>query len=342
MEIQFNNEREHINYNLVKNANILFPEMSKDGRIFHYTSTAGLEGILSNKKLYFTNIRYMNDKNEILAGMECLAKKLNIPKDKFLELVHRRKNLGEQNFVCCFSYEQNSLPLWNYYCKDVNNRGFNIEFNARSLIESILKSNPCLEGCSIAYGDVDYCNENCSTYSDVYANKLTSLYMLDFINFCINSCTMSEEISKEIPSSRIEELNSAIENAQKSSVSDNLPVYFFDGSSCCFGKSINRDYMNFIKDSHFSQEREFRIIVSVPDSQLLRLKEQGAYKLRISNGIITPYLELSFSLNSVTCITISPMNKNELVTNSVYELLFYSGLKPDYSLIKNSKIPVRF
>ena len=46
--------------------------------------------------------------------------------------------------------------MWNYYTKEINNQGYNIEFNDKKLVASILHSNSVLDGCDISFGIVDY------------------------------------------------------------------------------------------------------------------------------------------------------------------------------------------
>ena len=64
-----------INSTVLKNK-IIFPQGTKPKRIFHYTSIHGLQGILEKRTLRFTNINYLNDKDEITAGIEGLAKSI--------------------------------------------------------------------------------------------------------------------------------------------------------------------------------------------------------------------------------------------------------------------------
>ena len=78
-----------INYSKLENSEIDFYGVKKR-RIFHYTSIRGLEGILGHRKLHFTNIKYMNDKDEIIAGVESMAK---ISEDS-------EKNDGNATFCC--------------------------------------------------------------------------------------------------------------------------------------------------------------------------------------------------------------------------------------------------
>ena len=102
--------------------------------------------------------------------------------------------------------------------------------------------------------------------------------------------------------------------------------------------------MYFIKRDCFRQEKEFRIVISVPDELLPKLTDKKVYKFRISNGVLVPYLELKFSKEVVKSLTISPTVKSDLVEQSIQDFIKYSGYNiEDFSkFIKHSEIPVRF
>ena len=127
MKIDFNSNK--IDFGLIEKGNITFKKNTKAKQIFHYTSIGGLEGILTYKKLRFTNIKYMNDKDEIIAGLDSIAKACDASDEERESLLSAFINHGTQTFVCCFSLEEDSLPMWNYYTKEINNQGFNIEFD---------------------------------------------------------------------------------------------------------------------------------------------------------------------------------------------------------------------
>ena len=139
----------------LQNSKLLFYKSTKSRRIFHYTSIVGLEGILGNRTLRFTNIKYMNDKDEIIAGLDSMAKICHASEEEREKLCSSFISHGMQTFVCCFSVEEDSLPMWNYYTKEINNQGYNIEFDDKQLVESILRGNDALNGCSLAFGIVD-------------------------------------------------------------------------------------------------------------------------------------------------------------------------------------------
>jgi len=56
--------------------------------------------------------------------------------------------------------------MWNYYTKDINNQGYNLGFDYKKLVVSLLKNNPKLHGCKFTFGKVDYCLSE-----DTYARR---------------------------------------------------------------------------------------------------------------------------------------------------------------------------
>lgn len=334
-----------IDYSRLQKAKLSFHKNTKVKPIFHYTSIGGLEGILNYKKLRFTNIMYMNDKDEIKAGLESLAKACNASEDEREKLCAVFNSHGIQTFVCCFSLEEDSLPLWNYYTKEINNQGYNIEFDDKKLVESILRNNPFLDGCGLSFGIVDYSKDNDSEYSRTITNEiLTSMDLsISKLFLTVVKGTLKDR-SSNIDESSLQDLEKTIADTEKKRNLNDLPIYFYNGEKCSFEKNSSGEYLYFIKRDYFKQEREFRIVITVPDERLAELKEKGAYKFRIGNGILIPFLELSFSEDVVKSITISPTIQSDLVEFSIRDFLNYCKFDvEDYSkFIKHSNVPVRF
>ena len=123
-----------IDYARLQNAKSIFAQGMRSKSIYHYTSIGGLQGILQSKTLRFTNIKYMNDRDEIIAGLESIAYTCNASQEECELLRSSFMNHGAQTFVCCFSLEDGSLPMWNYYTKEINNQGYNIEFDHKNFL----------------------------------------------------------------------------------------------------------------------------------------------------------------------------------------------------------------
>lgn len=139
-------------------------------RLYHYTSPEGLIGILNSENfvLRFSRFDCLNDVTEgILAYKlfnEVIAelKNENLISDQLYELAAQIKPedgdfyiiklakaekvrtetekdenglfwLNEDKYLCCFSEEPDSLPMWNYYTKGISARGYNIGISKSSL-----------------------------------------------------------------------------------------------------------------------------------------------------------------------------------------------------------------
>lgn len=63
-----------VDYSHLQKSKLKFKKGQRAKSVYHYTSIGGLESILRNKTLRFTNIKYMNDKDEIIAGLDSIAK----------------------------------------------------------------------------------------------------------------------------------------------------------------------------------------------------------------------------------------------------------------------------
>ena len=290
-------------------------------------------------------MKYMNDKDEIIAGLDSIAKDCRASEKTRKQLRSAITNLGMQIFVCCFSLKEDSFPMWNYYTKEVNSQGYNIEFDDKKLVESILQSNPVLDGCYVSFGNVDYSKDNNSKYSHILTSRLMSFMdMVISKIFLIVATGMSKKQTSGIDQSALRELEKKVSDSEKAQKPDNLPVYIYHGEQCSFEKAEFSDYLFFIKRDCFRQESEFRIVISVPDGLLDKFTEMGVYKFRAGSGILIPYIELKFSENAVKSITISPTVQSDLVESSIWDFLQYCKYNvPDFSnFIKHSNIPVRF
>lgn len=332
-------ERRNINLEKLKDKKIKFNQGTKEKRIFHYTSVNGLKSILEQSALRFTNIGYLNDMSEVKAGINSLKKTIGLSEGDFNNLQRYIRIAEDETFVCCFSLDQDSLPMWNYYTKEAHHQGYNIEFNDRALVESILKNNTWLDDCNLSFGVVEYCQEDKSQYSKAYANHEISNFHLATMQLFYSTAKIYSNNSSEL-----EKYKNAIDKLSQNKIDIDIPIYKFDGLECRFKKDTSCSFLCYIKRECFSMEKELRIVLTVPKSKLKDLKEHNVYKYRISNGILTPYLELKFSRDSIKSLTISPTTQIDLAEKSLQDFLEYCTFNvKDYSeFIHKSNIPIRF
>jgi hypothetical protein len=113
-------------------SDILQEYQPKDfpSRLYHYTSTAGLLGILESHSLWFTDTKFLNDGSEIMWGVRivkdvalALSGTLSDPRDKELvdRVIQRLEAISMPNraAVFCLCEGENLLNQWRDYGRDV-------------------------------------------------------------------------------------------------------------------------------------------------------------------------------------------------------------------------------
>ena len=296
---------------------------------YHYTSPEALLSILQNNEVFFTDIRFLNDKSEDIFLVKMLLETLeenrkvypnveevinyllkkhelndlldleviNIDYATPLEFIPRRK------FVFCTTTDGDLLNMWNYYVHNGRYQGYNIGFNAEKLIKVLDSKKPgTIDPFSVVYGNVLY---------DTKKQKKEILHLFDRIEYGVNR-------TKDIDY-YVLELRSYIDS-----------------------------YGAFFKNPSFSQEKEYRICIEIDDERLKREKPHVSSSIntrmrcsfRVSNGFIVPYIAVKFNKDAISTIRISPMTEFQIAKESLREVLndyHYEGVQ-----IYKSKIPVRF
>ena len=113
--------------------------------LFHYTSGAGLHGIVNEQLLRATNVRYMNDAMELTDGREVLNRILEGEVDNrelpqglwlFWQLLraHFLERPAQDCFATCFCEQDDLLNQWRAYGPE---GGFSLGFQSQSLVETI-------------------------------------------------------------------------------------------------------------------------------------------------------------------------------------------------------------
>lgn len=321
--------------------------MEQNYSIYHYTSTEGLKNILMEKKLWFTHIQYLNDCEEVNVGMDIFNRRneeiIDIARIINPDIPISSDDTSDTSnlhaFVCCFSLENDLLPMWNYYTKDTFNKGYNIGFDYRKLITSLIVKNPELECCDFSCGKVNYCWENVtdskegikmSGEGNNYVDAVTEYANIRLSKLDMNILNLSKK-QKEDLQNRIKKIDSK------------LNVLKLRGKEGRFDICHTMEVVFYMKKICFKHENEFRIVITVPDNKFREIEKSPLYGFRNSNGILTPYLELAFDEKALLGITASPTNNGDLVDKSIDEYCKFCGI--DKSLpegITHSKIPVRF
>lgn len=231
--------------------------------VYHYTSPSGLLGIVGNEensknaKLWFTRWDSLNDKNERYDIQEVLKeyKELkgdSIPKefqDAIQELIdtdvtkwelhpilwrNNTNGISSMNlsapdpydiYICSFSEDGDSLPMWNYYSKSSHYEGYALGIDVAKWGEHVKE----LNGCAPEIRRVIYQREN-------KINELDKI-VLDCNKF------LEKDISKKLPET--------IRTTRMNHVKQGL-LLWIAGLQLVF------------KDKHFSHENEVRVILRIP------------------------------------------------------------------------------
>ncbi len=277
----------------------------KPATLFHYTTTIGLLGISTSKKIWATDIRYFNDPKEFQHTLDIIHliiedfyKVSDDPKEleglayDFIEYL--RINLGRkwnpEVYVVSFTEEGDLLSQWRGYCPK---GGFSIgfDFDLLSQIAEIHDSDllPC-----------------------VYDPKIKKQIIQELLAFNNKKYVEAKDGNKQHDS---DQLMHTITNEFIISLYAIAPM---------------------LKHESFKEEKEWRIVSS-------RLRVQPEINFRASESKIIPYIEISLcqveeevNFKSIYCGLDSA---NQLSKKAVMQLLRKNRL-PEYAF-KLSKTPYR-
>lgn len=236
--------------------------------IYHYTSAAGLFGILSNHKLWFTRWDSLNDTSENLIVHDCIEEALNnyVQESEFVEYVrginNRKREFKEKGYIdedlylASFSSNADSLALWNCYSKDVLGDGYCIGFDNPNLFSDY----------PVILAKVLYDKEEQMNVVHEVLCRLRQIY---------ESFIKNKETSPD--------------------------TYRIIGETFDF---VFEDIGIFFKHSAFKGEEEVRVSVRKYD-KVEKLKSIVPQK-RASGALLIPYLEIPFDKALVKSVTISP------------------------------------
>lgn len=313
-----------------------YDDEESDGIIYHYTSPEGFLGIMKSGQLWFTDIRYLNDKSEGLYFVKLLiefAEKhrdqypvffdvvMNLLKENDIDEIKRlscseikypeklKKHVCSRTFIFCASVESDSLHMWNYYVKNGNYQGYNLGLKASKLLKTFdTPDKNELDPIVVYYGKVLYAEKQ--QYAEI------------------------KKLAEDIENPRYVKFT----NKQQQI---NLKSYI--GLQGLFYKSPK-----------FRDENEFRILLSFSDSRTPGVTGKPNYygknnqeikeDFRTNNGLIVPFLKVNLPHDSISRVHISPITESGIAKSSVKELLErYDYHYNDKAIsIIQSKIPIRY
>jgi hypothetical protein len=116
--------------------------------LYHYTSSAGLMGIIKSNKIWTTKIHYLNDKSEIQLAFKHIRNEIDSQKNgkgktrsdeelnAMMEILESVEGINVS--VASFTEVGDQLSQWRGYCEIGD--GYSIGFNGKKLMEHVDKS----------------------------------------------------------------------------------------------------------------------------------------------------------------------------------------------------------
>lgn len=271
---------------------------------YHYTSQRGLLGIIEDKKMWSTNIRYLNDSTEFSYTIDLTSEVLKGKPTEVKEFIsddilpsHFSSLKAGPVFVTSLSSRRDQLSQWRGYCPDSG--GFMIGFDRIELQHLAMEQGFWLSRCIYSLGK----------QQKIINKEIESL-----------SKIMHPDSSQESLRPHME-LDEYITTANKARLDFALKLLLLAPR---------------FKHPSFKQEDEWRLI-SDPSHNRSRKVE-----FREGPSLIVPYIEFSLSNKigdiPIKEIMVGPTPHPELSLNSVGELLKSKGISCHLS---KSGVPFR-
>ena len=281
-----------------------------DYTIYHYTKPEKFLNILSGETIRFSNVLYLNDKEEVAYSYKLIISLINETKNLNKDLFDKIKNHFDNKykniidghydltnkleyFTTSFSSESDNLTLWNNYAKGLNYTGYNIGFNKNRLIKEMTEKNYLP-----IYGRVIYDPEKQVKIIQSIFNK------------------WNKKFEKNLNCKRDVKLK--------------LFDILFELVDVLNIVSI------FFKNPQFRSEKEYRIVIV----NVFGSNEAKNTKIVEKNGLFVPYIEYHFDKNSVSSVNIGPTFDESIFYTSTNRMLLNFGYE-NIEVIR-SKIPLRY
>ena len=289
----------------MSNKQVKLKHIQDSAKLYHYTKSSGISGILQSKCFWATKSDFLNDprefsyiKNIIRSVCRDTIKK-DMWREMFLEDVLEESILlsggkNKEYFVLSFSNCRDSITMWSEFG---NKTGYNIGLDSHRIIERIEENN------TIEYhGFVLYEPEE-------------------------QKRAVKRIFDRSIP----EEMQMSFEELIEAGAKDRNNADY--QKMCRKFQRITAVYAMFFKHSAFKEEQEYRFI--------FKRKKETEVLYREKDGFIIPYIEiqLSDSLLPVQEIMVAPKNHVDLAKKGMKYMLKEKGYEVEVYL---SEIHLRY
>lgn len=239
---------------------------SYNGTLYHYTSSAGLLGILQSQKIWGTEASYLNDAQEVKYGLDlinCTLKEFlhddrNWAKNLFevaIKTIEERDN--QEIYVACFCEKGDLLSQWKGYSRFGD--GYAIGFPTSQLSKYQRKS---------PYFHIKFLPVIYDKNRQVEIVKTECHYILEYVETILNDFSSSKDFEPKQFQDRL-----------------------LTTAGQCLGDYLIYESIRF-KAKAFEEEHEWRAVyVSTPPLNDWEEMEKHL-KFRVAGSHIVPYVEL--------------------------------------------------
>ena len=302
---------------IVDDLDELWPSGDVPQQLYHYTDSKGLMGILESKRLWATDITYLNDSMELRYGFEIISSvigsKIAEGYDElksFLEdvkLYVNRNSASTTAYVTCFCEDGNLLSQWRAYAN--HGAGYSIGIEAKALV-------------GIEYEG---------------PGRLITETLLRKVLY-------DRATQEQLVKNTIDRFSSLFQDVLKSTQDETQSINLV-------ANPLSRQlwqHIYYFKNAAFSEEREWRII-TVVDVNAPWVELEGL-KFRASNTTIIPYIERRLDVPSsiffqrnhaISSITLGPTLHPKLTERALCAYLDVTLGKANGVYLTESGISIR-
>ena len=272
--------------------------------LFQYTNVTGLNGIISEKELWATNLAYCNDSSEFHYGIGKFIEVINARRVTAANSVKRRiatdlidrleRKDRSDTYVYCLTEHGDQLSQWRGYGD--SGYGYSVGFD--------------FDGVTNLYG--------VATHSWVLYNEVAHAKMCEKVAVALVS-----DLIRSLPRGDVANAATTIADIVMEDIDTGLP---------------------FFKHPAFAEEREYRLFSSVKDLARYQNVHDFPVYLRVGQNMLVPYVKLTVRAGGpntplpIRQIIIGPKVNFDKAEQSLRLLLRQNGY-PEDIVIEPSKVP---
>ncbi len=284
--------------------------------IYHYTDTNAFLGIMQNKEMWASHIKFMNDTSEGFVGYNHLCKILKYSKkDEFDESSKERLKKAVETelskmsvFVISFTSLQDDLNQWRGYADSPN--GLNIGFNANKISNAILLPK-----------NMDSIVEKINNYT--FNNHLEKPFSV------LLKCLYDETFQYYLVFDILKMIKKNGNTEQAFRKGAHLFMY------CA----------PFFKHSAFSDEKEWRLVIYCPENSLNYSLSNSNFQNQIfyrpGKSSIMPYVKVKIAELAINSITLAPSRPDKKIQNNSIRYFLTNTFPNKIIPISESTVPFR-